>query len=193
LTILLMMGVYFFFGKSVEQGGSRPKVHWAVLALLVVIPAAFAADYGGQLPKHDYTVAEESLVLLQRMVDQANMTDGDILFVTERHLITFGYLENVELTHDYEKMILMEMAMSGNPVYLGQFAEDMKNQRFSLIVHDGLPQRYKDKDEYSLAEENNVYYERVTPWFLCAYKLAFRIQELGINVYIPKANPSCDW
>ena len=58
---------------------------------------------------------------LQAYVDQHQNEEGEIIFVAERHLLTFGYIQHVPLIHDYEKIVLMEMALGNDQQYLDQF------------------------------------------------------------------------
>lgn len=194
LTILLLLGVYIFYGKFVDRKGEGKLVKpgWPLLSLIILIPAIFAVMYGGQLVRFNFSEAEESLDLLQRYVDQAKLEEGEILFVSERHLLTFNYIEGVELVHDYEQMILMEMAMAGNQTYLDSFQGDLESFRFSLIVHSHLPARIKDNEEYPLAEENNVYLERVASGIKCYYDIKERITLIGVDVLVPKETQVCD-
>ena len=50
--------------------------------------------------------------------------NGPVLFINERQLVTFGDVR-VPLVPDYEAVTLMEMAMSGNQVYLDRFYDDL--------------------------------------------------------------------
>ena len=194
LTILLLLGVYIFYGKFVDLKGegmpARPG--WQLLSLILLVPAIFAVGYGGQLVSFNFSEAEDSLDLLQSYVDQAELEEGEILFVSQRHLLTFNYIQGVELVHDYEQMILMEMAMAGNQAYLDSFKEDLESFRFSLIVHSHLPARIKDNEEYPLAEENNVYLERVASGIKCYYDIKERITLIGVDVLVPKETQVCD-
>ena len=194
LTILLMVGVYLYFGKVDNNVGKEKAVKPGRLhlVLIVLVPALFTVLYGNQAPERDFELAEWVLDRIQLHVERAFTDGGEILFISQRHLITFDMIEGVEIVHDYEKMILMEMAMAGNQAYLDLFTKDLEAQRFSLIVHDHLPGRYKEKDEYSLAEENNVYLERVASVILCNYEIFKRISEVGIHILVPKDNQICE-
>ena len=198
ITILMTIVVCLFFGKMVDLNGEGYPVRpgWLLLSLIVLSPALFSVQFGGQQPEWDYGVADRILDRLQGYVDQAHLEEGEILFVSQRHLITFNLIIGVDLVSDYERMILMEMAMADNQTYLDMFSEDLKAQRFSLIIHGSLPGRIQNRDEDSLAEENNVYFERVTPNILCGYMLLERIRVkevgLGIDVLVPKEHQTCD-
>jgi hypothetical protein len=196
LTLLMITCVYLFWGKtsqSLEQGHIY-KPNWIHLSILIMIPALFAVSYGGLMPELDFEAAEYVVNSLQFEIDRANnrFKDKEILFVSQRQLITFNYLENVELVHDYEKMILSEMAMGNVQVYLDQFAQDIKNQRFSLIIHDVLPGYYKDKETYSFSEENNTYLARVANVLRCHYDIKKRLVPYRIHILTPSEEPLCD-
>jgi len=194
LTILLFIGVYIFYGKFVDlRGEGKPiKPGWQLLSLIVLIPAVFAITYGGQLVSFDLVEVEDNLNLLQSYVDQAKLDDGEILFVSERQLLTYNYIEDVPLVHDYEQMILMEMAMADNQAYLESFKKDLRSYRFSMIVHNHLPARTKANEKYPLAEENNVYLERVASGIKCYYAIKERMPLIGVDVLVPKESQACD-
>ena len=158
------------------------------MSLIVILPALFACLYGGTFPERDFQQAEMVIDRLQYYVNEVNEDEGEILFATQRHLITFGMVDGAENVHDYEKMILMEMAMAGNQVYLDNFAQDLENHRFSLIIHGRIPPRHKDVDKHSLAEESNAYLDRVGEIILCYYALEEEIIEAGINILVPADN-----
>ena len=115
-----------------------------------------------------------------------------MLFVTQRHLITFGYIEGVDLVWEYEKMELMDNTMAGNEVFLGSFAEDLAAQRFSLIVHDPLPTVWKNPEKKSLAAENNVYLKRAVPLISCAYEEETRLVDGTVQLLVPKEIVECE-
>jgi hypothetical protein len=194
LTISWLVGVYLFYGKFVDRAGEERAVRpgWGWLSILAVLPAVFAVTYGGQLPRYDFAEAGETLALLQSYVDQASQEEGEILFVSQRHLLTFGLIHSDQLVSDYEQMILMEMAMADNHTYLDAFKRDLESHRFSLIVHSRLPARVKQADEYSLAEENNVYLERVASNIECYYQVKERIPSIGIDILLPRDSQVCD-
>ena len=77
--------------------------------------------------------AEQELATLRTMVEQAAGKGGEILFISQRQLLTFKQITGVPLVEPYENVFLMEMAMAGNPEYLGRFHDDLKNHRFALI------------------------------------------------------------
>jgi len=122
---------------------------------------------------------------LTRFVNEAAQEDGEILFIAERHLLTFGLIPEAPLFPDYERVFLMEMAMSGNPSYLGRFHEDLRNQRFSLIISAPMFTRLKGPEDV-FGEENNAWVQNVSEPVLCYYQPHKRIREIGLQTLIPR-------
>jgi len=81
----------------------------------------------------------------------------------------------------------MEMAMSGNQVYLDRFYDDLADHRFAAIVVS--KQNLTIKQTGPLVEENNVWNSRVSPYILCNYRPILLIEPEGnrIEVYVPAA------
>jgi hypothetical protein len=88
-------------------------------------------------------------------------------------------------------MLLQEMVMGNNQTYLQVFAEDMADQKYDMIVTDRLPGRLKDPRTEPLAMENNVVYEHIVPWITCAYQLQTRLVNNTLEIWVPKADPTC--
>ena len=89
---------------------------------------------------------------------------------------------------DYEKVFLMEMAMSENPSYLGQFYQDLEEQRFGLIVSEPLSTRYKGRTK-SFGEENDAWVKNVAEPVLCYYEPFRSFRELKIQLLKPRSTP----
>jgi hypothetical protein len=113
-------------------------------------------------------------------------TNGPVLFINERQLVTFGDAD-VPLVADYEAVTLMEMAMSNNQRYLNKFYRDLENHRFAAIV--AAKQNLAIKQEGPAMEENNVWNSRVSPYILCYYHPKVTVEPQGnrIEVYVPSA------
>jgi hypothetical protein len=78
-------------------------------------------------------------------VQQAKLK-GDVLFMDQRQLLTFGYVKDVPLVADYEKKLVMDQAMSGNQAYFDEFYKDLANHRFSMIVSEPIRKSLADED-----------------------------------------------
>ncbi len=195
LTVVLIMGVGLYYRQLVDEQGNPVTFappDW-LFPFIVAAPVVFAVLFGGRsIQPLDDAQAQADLDTIQMYVDQAADENGDVLFIYQRHLLTFGYIDNVELVHDYELMELMDNIMAGNPTYLAAFRQDLVDQRFSLIITDPMPTNWKNPEKSSLANENNVYLNRATPWLLCAYDIEAKLVNNSVLVLTPKAEPTCD-
>jgi hypothetical protein len=194
LVILLLVAAEIYFGQAVDDRGEQFIFHmpeW-LKAAVFVLPILFVVSYsGGTIPERDMAQAEQDLVLLQDFVDQAAADGGEVLFISQRHLITFGLIENVTLVYAHEKLLLQEMAMSQNRGYLDGFGLELAQQRYSLIIHDPLPRIEKDEETVALAAENNVVFEEISPLFTCAYQEIVRLQDGELSIFVPADEISC--
>ncbi|MEJ2511528.1 MAG: hypothetical protein P8Y72_08000, partial [Anaerolineales bacterium] len=164
---------------------------WLKAAVLVT-PIIFIASFvGTKFTSFDQQSTQKDLSRLQKYVDQAAEIDGDILFISQRHLITFGLIKNVPLVHEHEKVLLQEMVMAQNEVYLSRLAAELANQRYSLIVTDHLPSVWKNPKKVSLAMENNVVLKDLVPLFTCAYEVQNRLLDGSLDILTPKADVTC--
>lgn len=114
--------------------------------------------------------------------------EGEILFLDQRQLLTFGYVTDVALVPEYEKKVLMNEALSGNAEYFRPFYEDLARGRFSLIISERLFTPVKDSS-FEFGEENNAWVNWVTNPLLCYYEEMSTLKEVGVQLLIPRENP----
>jgi len=186
--VLLLMTAYLAFARFRKEEGmfdSPISLHWALVALLIAVPIWWQIRSSAGIITYDRSRTNAVLSTLQDRVDQVNEQDGEILFITQRHLISMNMLHNVNLIPEYEREDLMEMAMGRNTEYLSRFRNDMKDQRFSLIVADPVSFQYFGR-ERSFAEENNVWVRQVMKYILCNYRLDVVFPEDDIALYVPQ-------
>jgi hypothetical protein len=196
LTLLLVIGSYFYFQRiplvyNIET--PLPKVPAWLNLFLVAIPVLFSLKSSSHFVQYTPQTTAESLFKMQRVIDRALEDGGEILFISERQLLTFDYITGVTLVPEYEKVFLMEMVMAGDRTYLDAFQEDIRTQRFDLIITDPLFDRYKGSGE-SWAEENNIWVDSVSVPILCHYWRKITFAESGVQILSPRANLiDCDF
>jgi hypothetical protein len=186
--LLLILTAYLVFARYRTEAGERARpvsLHWLLVAALLYSPVTTYLQFGIGFKSYDRIHTQEVLGSLQERVDEVNAHGGEILFVTNRHLISMGMLERVSLVYEYEREDLMEMAMSNNEPYLSGFRSDMENQRFDLIVVDPLKYNLLARNR-SFSEENNAWVRRVMKHILCNYRedIAFPADEIAL--YVPQ-------
>jgi hypothetical protein len=187
-TMLLIVLAYLVFTRNNRENGveTQPVVlPWFVVVLLLLMPVWAYTQFSLGTNSYDKVRTQSVLEKLQRYVDDVNEQGGEILFITQRHLISMHMLKGVTLVPEYEREDLMEMAMGNNLQYIDHFADDMENQRFALIVVDPLNYKLLPEDR-SFAEENNVWVRRVMKHILCNYReeVVFAADEIAL--YVPQ-------
>jgi hypothetical protein len=191
LVLLALITTTFFAGHVAGEGDLNPawgQIHWSVIMAALLIPLGFALPQIGFLPSYDHALVEKDIQKLQQAVSAGN--GGEILFVTERQLLTFDKLNNIPLVPEYEQIELMEMAMSGNRDYLETFYSDLKRHRFNIIVAE--EQKFTQQKKGSFIEENNAWVRFVGAPLLCAYKPVENLSSTNIQVFVPRpGQPAC--
>ncbi|MFZ5818714.1 MAG: hypothetical protein ACOYYJ_02345 [Chloroflexota bacterium] len=188
LGLSLVVFACLVFARYAPEGGqpARPiSLPWSLVALLVVVPAWFSLQLGGGFKVYDAARTQSVLTELQARVDAVNAQGGEILFITQRHLVSMRMLEGVTMLPEYEREELMEMAMGDNQEYLQIFRADMEAQRFDMIVVDPLTYRLLGRN-YAFGEENNAWVKRVMKPILCNYREEVIYPEDQIAIYVPQ-------
>ncbi len=180
-----VVAAYFVGGRARVEPGQLPLQvrSWPTFTIAVLIPILFLVMWLSPYPRYDETRNENAYQQLVQAVRELGK-NGPVLFINERQLVTFGDAD-VPLVADYEAVTLMEMAMSNNQAYLNRFYSDLRNHRFAAIV--AAKQNEVIKDTGPLAEENNAWNSRVSPYILCYYHPILTIEPQGhrTEVYVP--------
>ncbi len=140
---------------------------------------------------YDKSRAEITLNELQAESTRVASEGEEVLFVAQRHLLAVGLIEDVPLVPEHENNYLMEMVMSQNAVYLDGFHDDLRHQKYGLIVLNPQSNVFVS-DDRSFAAENNLWVRKVTRPLLCYYEL-YETYDVGIELYTPLTETSaCD-
>ena len=202
LALLLIIGSYVFFNRLLPDQVSQPAAQLVspsansslrfgeavLIAAALAISLYFTLSVGGALPHHDYPAAEAALQSLNASTQQVSRQGGEVLFISQRHLLTFNYIQDVPLVPEYELVFLMEMAMSNNAAYLDVFHADISQQRFAMIVSEPLVIQYQGRS-HGFGEENDAWVERVSEPVLCYYQASQTLDSVGLVLYTPRPAP----
>jgi hypothetical protein len=203
LALLMVVLAYVYFEKQApendgEKVSGEPQHNrwisaWQAMAfglvLLVSIYPNLAVGEPLELPP---TVEiEQAVHRIVQAVDPAATNGGEVLFIAERQLLTFGLVSGVKLIPDYERVFLMEMAMAGNPNYLSRFHQELKSHRFAVIISEPLFTRYKGPQE-SFGEENDAWVHNVSEPVLCYYEIDRTLRTVSVQILIPREKPEPD-
>jgi hypothetical protein len=192
MVLLGVLAAYFLAGAYAPQAGEiQPLQVPAGLTLLAAaVPVVFALLFNGaplNLPAR--AQAEAALSEIQQLVAEQTAQGREVLFISQRQLVTF-HMVDAPLVHEYEKLFLMEMAISSNEPYLARFRDGLEDHRFGLIITDPLHDYIYSDDQDDLAAENNAWVRQVSVPALCAYETLKRYPELGIEILQPRI-PKC--
>jgi hypothetical protein len=188
LSLLLIVTAYVVFRKYVPESGENNTpfiLPWGLAVFLIAVPAWFLVGSSAGLKVYDAVRTQSVMDALQARVDDVNAQDGEILFITQRHLVSMDMLDGVEMVPEYEREELMEMAMGDNQEYLRVFREDMESQRFNAIVVDPLSYRLLGRN-YTFGEENNAWVRRAMKPILCNYQEDVVFPTDQIAIYVPQ-------
>lgn len=164
----------------------------AMLCYLLLLPAyQFSPFHPGaashqwlDLPSREQT--DMALSQIRTAVDEASK-QGEVLFMDQRQLLTFGYMPNIPFVPEYEKKYMMDQAMASNQTYFRPYYQDLANRRFSLIVTEPLRAELKDSGIFS--EENDLWVVWVSAPTLCFYEPLMTDRPVGVQLLVPRQEP----
>ena len=186
LVFLMTLGVYLAADRLAADGESlqiwRPSL---IVLLIALLPAGWHIYFAHPVSRLDEKIAWQDVAVIRHWAQSVSQQGGRVLFISQRHLLTFGMIPGVPLEPDYELLVLMEMAMANNSQYLERFYRDLVNRRFDLIVIGTPNTPIKDPAKDAFAEENNVWVERVVQPLLRYYSVA-QVLPSDVALMVPR-------
>jgi hypothetical protein len=188
-SLLLIVFAYLVFARYKPENGEVAQsvpLHWFLVITMIVMPAWSYLQFNiGSRGPVDTPRTQAVLTQIQERVNRVNAQGGEILFITQRHLISMHMLEGVTLVPEYEREDLMEIAMANDFQHIQAFRQVMEDQRFALIVVDPLNYNVLSRRR-SFAEENNVWVTRIMKHILCNYREEMTFPADEIALYVPQ-------
>jgi hypothetical protein len=189
---MLLISLLFVAGLAWEEGGSgwvvetKGSYGWTrllVTAALVIpsLPGVMQATFQANPSAGDSSKYLSSIN--QAVLGAQNQ--GEILFMDQRQLLTFGYVKDVPLVSEYEKKRMMDEALANNGRYFAPFYKDMSNRRFSLIISEPLWVNFQEGQK-GFSNENNAWVNWVSVPVLCYYKPVATYMEIGVQLLVPQ-------
>ena len=167
--------------------GEAKIVRW-LLAGVILIPAFLPMIEGKPL---ELPAPERTQFVLERIQNKVMCARqyGEVLFMDQRQLLTFGLMGDLPLVVDYEKKYVMDQALSGNVDYFENFHADLAQGRFALIVTEREALQFKEADLESigdgLIEENNAWVTWVTTPLLDHYESVGEFKDVAVELFMP--------
>ncbi len=194
---MFLIGLVFTGILAWETGGHRlmmdlekqPLTIQGLFFLIVAVPISLPIIGAQPLTLPSQEATDWTLELLQAEVDRVVGEGGEVLFMDQRQLLTFDYIQNVPLVPEYEKKKVMDLAMSADNQYFAAFYGDLSEHRFGLIVTDPQRVRYAEDDE-AWGEENDTWVRWVTEPLLCYYQPQYTIKETHVWLLVPREDIS---
>ena len=190
IVMLGLITLYFMSERVETESSPLPAFKMDlsfVLAFLLIIPVGLSLSRVPRPIRYNPAQASNDLLTLQKTM-QSYSNDGEVLFIYERHLLTFGMIPNVQVVPEYEVVSLTEMAISGNQPYLNKFYSDLQEHRFTAIV--ARKQNLK-ASKGDFAEEGNAWNRLVAYQLLCEYEPILTLDSSNIQVLVPRDIPEC--
>ncbi|RJP48203.1 MAG: hypothetical protein C4583_14670 [Anaerolineaceae bacterium] len=186
LTLSLAIGLTLLTDRFSpdREADSSPRAFSPLTISLAILALTFftVSPAFPSLPARDRH--ENALASLQQLVDETVAADGQVLFISQRHLLTFGYITGVPLVPEYDNIALMEFAMSNYRPLIDQFHADIAAHKYALIIAPTPPGQLQTRDD-PFAEENNAWAKRVSIPMLREYKIIAEFPEGDFVVLAP--------
>ena len=190
IVLLGLITLYFLSERAISESTPLPALKMElpiVIGFLLIIPVMFSLSRFTPPIQYDQNQATDDLLTL-RTAMQSYSKDGEVLFIYERHLLTFDMIPGIPIVPEYEVVSLTEMAISGNQPYLNKFYDDLQSHRFTAIVARKQNLRATTGD---FAEEANAWNDLVARHLLCEYEPVLTLDSSSIQIFIPRATPEC--
>ena len=186
VTLVILSGLALQ-GRQETGWQTWPVAGRILLVLVLALPTIIAIRIGEQLHLPLPDSVGEALQTVQAEVERAKQS-GEVLFIDQRQLLTFGAVRDVPLVAEYEKKYMMDMAMGNNQAYFDAFYTDLRRQRFKLIVSDVL-RAPKKEDTDSFGEESNAWVKWVVKPVLCYYQPVETFEDVRVQLLEPVKEP----
>ena len=192
LVTLMIVAVLGFMEVS-KNIDAKPLPAWAagLVVLMILFPVynytPLNPSASGHVEYADTATTQHALSRVRKEVEAAAQ-NGEVLFMDQRQLLTFGYMPAIPFVPEYEKKYMMDQAMANNATYFEHYYQDLAGKRFTLIVTEVLRSKLKSDMGGPFSEENDAFVTWVSNPTLCFYKPIFTSKETGVMLLVPRTN-----
>lgn len=192
LILVVVLGLMSLNGRE----GLFDRNPWAlgmVLYMMIHIvypftPLSRDSAHHPYLDLPNQNQVNETLSLI-RLETSKLKDEGEILFMDQRQLLTFGYVDPIPFVPEYEKKYMMDQAMGSNAQYFKPYYQDLANRRFSLIVTENLKTNIVGDSGVPFSEESDAWVKWVSIPTLCFYEPIYTSRRTNVVLLIPRQNP----
>lgn len=189
---MFLIGLVFAAGLAWESEGRQVILDLEaqnegvkiLLLVMCLIPAfmPWVAATPLEIPEKHYV--EMTIELLQAETERVVSQGGEVLFMDQRQLFTFGHIQ-APFVPEYEKKQVMDRALAGDREYFAPFYQDLADQRFGLIITDPQRIRYSTEDD-DWGAENDAWVQWVTEPLYCYYEEKYSKDKTAVWFLVPK-------
>jgi len=189
---MFLISLIFVAGIAWERGGQHLFLNLEsqnagikILCFLIVLIPAFMPFVDAtplELPLEEYV--EHTIDLLKAETEAVVSEGGEVLFMDQRQLFTFGVIK-APLVPEYEKKVVMDRALAEDREYYAPFYDDLANQRFALIITDPQRIRYA-REEEPWGAENDTWVQWVTEPLYCFYEPKYSKDKTHVWFFVPR-------
>ena len=186
LLELVIMG-YLIFNKVAFDTERAINIHkgWLVfllcLVLLYPILKPLVSEPGMIKPINDADIK-----LFHDRIETDVIAGKSILLVDNPHLIALNFWQLPPTAPRFEKVMLMEAAITGNHIYLDNYFQALSRHQYDFILTEPLSTLIQGST-YAFGEENDVWVKFVAEPTLCYYREIDSFPSLGLVYLAPRA------
>jgi len=189
IVFFLLISVSLLTGTYKTEHANHPlrelKLNGFWFLMLVLVPVFFAFQH---LVVWNFETSRQAMGELEKLNQALQIVkdnEGKMLFISNRQLQTFHLVPEFELIPEYEKDILMEMAMAKNEPYLKTFDEEIMAGRFTAVLVDQLNYNHQTRKN-GFGEENNAWLDHVLLPLADHYVVGYSDAGKDINLLVRK-------
>jgi hypothetical protein len=184
-AMVLIILFYTISGNVVSENESyRPVLKWPLTILLICVPILISMLSTPDVSLRNNAIAKQELAQLTRVTQQADSKGGKVLFIADRHLLTFGLIQGVHLIPEYELEELIEMAMARNLTYIDDFQTALASKEYQLIIINTVTTDLEGS-EHTFSAENNSWRNYIVMPLLQYYQLVLELPQSRLQIYKP--------
>jgi hypothetical membrane protein len=192
---MFMLAVLFIASSAWQRSGAdwmqsignHSLTLKALVVFMALLPGIKTLQNAAPLSLPDREETAQVLTTISTRITE-KAAEGEVLFIDHRQLLAFDLIPQVPLVVEYEKKVLMNEALSSNEKYFSPFYEDLKQQRFAMIVNEPLFITYQ-ADDALYGQENDAYVRWVSEPLLCYYEPLQRYERQKIELLVPRTSP----
>ena len=185
--LALLCGYLYFqrFTPDRPETAAPAHIPAIILVLLVVLPVGFQFTQPSFFTPPQQDLADQAISSIRKQVSTALNKGKPVLFMTEKQLITFGQLPGTPMVFDYEKVYMLDWAMSDSMDQLNNFYRDLKDNHFGLIIIDPQPGLLKPQNAF-FSDEHNAQVSRIGRYLDCYTSVVTTWLSVGLQSREPR-------